>query len=85
MKDNLRNDSLLRIWDIIGRPGSKRPTCYQTVNPDFKVDVVERCQNKLRFPRPTKLGSRVTVWRASEIRELIDGLGKDVDSGSKRE
>jgi predicted DNA-binding transcriptional regulator AlpA len=25
-----------------------------------------------RFPKPIKLSERVTVWRASDIRELID-------------
>lgn len=25
-----------------------------------------------RFPKPMKLGARVTVWRVEDIRELID-------------
>lgn len=25
-----------------------------------------------RFPRPVKLGPRMTVWRVEDIRELID-------------
>lgn len=25
-----------------------------------------------RFPKPKKLGARVTVWRAEDIRELIE-------------
>lgn len=25
-----------------------------------------------RFPKPTKLGSRITVWRVEDIRNLID-------------
>ena len=25
-----------------------------------------------RFPKPMKLGSRITVWRAEDIRALID-------------
>ncbi|MCP3055854.1 helix-turn-helix transcriptional regulator [Aurantimonas marianensis] len=25
-----------------------------------------------RFPKPTKLGSRITVWRVEDIRALID-------------
>lgn len=84
MKDNLRNDSLLRIWDIIGRPGSKDRPAIKPLIPISKSTWWSGVKEG-RFPRPTKLGSRVTVWRASEIRELIDGLGKDVDSGSKRE
>jgi prophage regulatory protein len=26
-----------------------------------------------RFPRPTKLGPRTTVWKAEELREYIEG------------
>jgi len=25
-----------------------------------------------RFPKPTKLGSRITVWRVEDIRDLIE-------------
>ncbi len=28
-----------------------------------------------RFPRPVKIGPRITVWRTSDIRELIARLG----------
>ena len=28
-----------------------------------------------RFPRPTKLGTRISVWKASEIRALLLALG----------
>lgn len=30
-----------------------------------------------RFPQPRKLGPRTTVWRESEIRELIGGAEHD--------
>lgn len=30
-----------------------------------------------RFPKPLKLGPRTTVWRAEEIRALIENLGKE--------
>lgn len=30
-----------------------------------------------RFPQPVKLGPRTTVWRASDIRNLIDGEDND--------
>jgi predicted DNA-binding transcriptional regulator AlpA len=26
-----------------------------------------------RFPRPVKLGPRITAWRADDIRQLIEG------------
>jgi predicted DNA-binding transcriptional regulator AlpA len=27
-----------------------------------------------RFPKPIKLSERVTVWRASDIRDLVEGI-----------
>ena len=30
-----------------------------------------------RFPQPVKLGPRTTAWRAEDIKDLIDELGKD--------
>lgn len=29
-----------------------------------------------RYPQPVKLGPRTTVWRAEDIRELIENVGK---------
>ena len=29
-----------------------------------------------RFPKPVKLGSRITAWRAEDIRALIEQSGK---------
>ena len=29
-----------------------------------------------RFPKPVKLGPRITVWRVEDIRELIEKAGK---------
>lgn len=29
-----------------------------------------------RYPQPVKLGPRTTVWRAEDIRELIQSVGK---------
>lgn len=31
-----------------------------------------------RFPKPTKLGPKTTVWRVEDIRELIEQGVKDV-------
>jgi len=28
-----------------------------------------------RYPKPVKLGARMTAWRAEDIRTLIDSLG----------
>ncbi len=29
-----------------------------------------------RFPKPVKLGPRMTAWRVEDIRDLIDRVGK---------
>ena len=29
-----------------------------------------------RFPRPVKLGPRITAWRVEDIRALIEGVGR---------
>ena len=36
-----------------------------------------------RYPAGIKLGARTTVWRASDIAELIERLGKSVVGGAK--
>jgi len=30
-----------------------------------------------RFPKPTKLGPRINVWRAAEIYSFLENLGKE--------
>ena len=30
-----------------------------------------------RFPKPTKLGPRINVWRAAEVYAFLDSLGRD--------
>ena len=30
-----------------------------------------------RYPRPVKIGSRTTVWRAEDIRAFIEHVGKE--------
>jgi prophage regulatory protein len=30
-----------------------------------------------RFPKPVKLGPRITAWRVEDIRQLVEDLGND--------
>lgn len=32
-----------------------------------------------RYPKPVKLGPRTTVWRAEDIKALIESVGKEQD------
>ena len=58
----------LRVKDIIAPNGPipvSRSTWWQGVKDG-------------RFPKPLKLGARVTVWRVDDIRDLIEnGVNRD--------
>ena len=62
------NPGFLRVKDIIAPNGPipvSRSTWWQGVKDG-------------RFPKPFKLGARVTVWRADDIRDLIEnGVQRD--------
>ena len=62
------NSGFLRVKDIIAPNGPipvSRSTWWQGVKDG-------------RFPKPLKLGERVTVWRTDDIRDLIEnGVKRD--------
>ena len=62
------NSGFLRVKDIIAPNGPipvSRSTWWQGVKDG-------------RFPKPLKLGERVTVWRTDDIRDLIEnGVMRD--------
>lgn len=60
MKTNIHDDRFLRLNQIVP---SLVPIGKSTWWAGVKAG---------RFPRPIKLSSRVTVWRASDIRALIE-------------
>ena len=70
--DTKKNDfpinGFLRVKDIIAPNGPipvSRSTWWQGVKDG-------------RFPKPLKLGERVTVWRVDDIRDLIEnGVKRD--------
>jgi prophage regulatory protein len=59
---NLPSTGFLRLKQIIG-PGRPVPVSKSTWWAGVKDG---------RFPKPLKLGKRVTVWRAEDIRRLIE-------------
>ena len=71
MKDDTINDSLLRVWDIIGRPASNDRPAIKPLIPVSKSTWWKGVRDG-RFPKPIKLGDRVTAWKASDIQRLID-------------
>jgi predicted DNA-binding transcriptional regulator AlpA len=65
----LPNEGYLRLPQIIGD---------KTANPEIPP-VIPVCKSTWwqgiksgKFPKPIKLGHRVTVWRVADIRELIE-------------
>ena len=61
MSDQLPETGLLRLRQIIA-PNGPIPVSKSTWWAGVKDG---------RFPKPLKLGARVTVWRAEDIRGLI--------------
>jgi prophage regulatory protein len=66
--DYLQENSLLRLSQIIGNPKAKPPI------PPI-IPVKKSCWwagvKSGRFPKPLKLGPRMTVWRSSDIVALL--------------
>ena len=62
----------LRLVQIIGDPSSEPP--IPAVIPVGKTTWWEGVKSG-RFPKPVKLGSRITAWRVEDIRLLIDRVG----------
>ena len=57
---NIPNEGLLRIAQVLRFIPVSRSHWWQGVKEG-------------RYPQPMKLSERVTVWRASDIRQLITG------------
>lgn len=61
-KDNFPRTGFVRLRDILSPPGPipvSKSTWWQGIRDG-------------RFPKPLKLGKRVTVWRAEDILRLIE-------------
>ena len=77
----------LRIWNIIGDSKNNPPT--PPIIPVSRSTWYEGVRTG-RYPKPVKLGPRITAWRVEDIRKLIsnsntslhgfdghaDGMGK---------
>jgi len=63
--DGLPKDGLVRLWDIL-RPTGPIPMSKST----WWAGVEDG-----RYPKPVKLGPRITAWRVEDIRRLIEAGG----------
>ena len=71
MKTNppLDGNGLLRIKQILGDPKARPP--IHPIIPVSKSTWWAGVRSG-RFPAPVKLGPRITAWRVSDIREMIE-------------
>ena len=67
--NSLSNHSYLRLVHIIGDAKASPP--IPPIIPVSKSTWWAGVKAG-RFPRPVKLGPKITVWRASDIRALVD-------------
>lgn len=68
----LPDTGFLRLSQIIGNAKAQPP--IPAIIPIKKSAWWAGCKTG-RFPKPLKLGSRVTVWRVEDIRTLIENGG----------
>lgn len=64
---------LLRIKQIIGDPKANPP--IPGIIPVSKSTWWKGCREG-HFPKPIKIGTRTTVWRAEDIRQFTERLGQ---------
>jgi predicted DNA-binding transcriptional regulator AlpA len=67
-----KKNGYIRLPQIIGEPSSEPPV--PAVIPVGKTTWWEGVKSG-RFPKPIKLGSRITAWRVEDIRLLIERVG----------
>jgi len=72
---NLNNNGFLRLPQILGDPKSDPP--IQPLIPISKSTWWQGVRDG-RFPKPVKLSKRCTAWRASDIRNLVEGIAEGV-------
>jgi prophage regulatory protein len=67
-KSYLPETGYVRLWQIVGNPKADPP--IPPIIPISKSTWWAGVKSGL-YPRPIKLGPRITVWRVEDIRELI--------------
>lgn len=65
--NQLPETGFLRLWQIIGDEAKGIPPIYPVKKSCWWQGVKDG-----RFPKPVKLGPRVTAWRVEDIRALIE-------------
>lgn len=68
---DLPETGLVRLSQIIGNPKAKPPV--PAIIP-VSASTWWAGVSVGRFPKPVKLGERITAWRVEDIRALMEGL-----------
>lgn len=88
MGNTIQQDSFLRLHQIIGQPevtpeqaaknkkaGLKPTTPRKAIPPIIPVSATSwwnGCRAGGKYPRPYKLGPKITVWKKSEVLALLN-------------
>ena len=67
------NQSFLRLWHIIGNPKANPP--IPALIPISRTSWLNGVKSGI-FPKKISLGSRTVAWRAEDVYQLINQLGK---------
>ena len=71
---HLPETGFLRLPQIIGDPRAEPP--IPAIIPVKKSCWWDGVRSG-RFPKPVKLGPRITAWRVEDIRDLIERLARE--------
>ncbi len=74
MSNELPSLGFLRLNQIIGDPKADPP--IPPIIPVGKSTWWDGVQSG-RFPKPVKLGKRITAWRVEDIRDYIDRMANE--------
>jgi len=65
--DKLADDAFLRMADLVRTPS--RPGAEVLL--PFSSSTLWNMVSKNRFPKPVKLGNRITAWRVRDVRDWL--------------
>lgn len=76
--NTLPEAGFLRLWQIIGKRATATSKAVPPLIPVCKSTFWAGVRSG-RYPKPVKLGERVTAWRVEDIIVLIEQLAASAD------
>ena len=71
MATSLPETGYLRLPQIVGKPATKTAPAIPALIPISRSTWWQGVRTG-RYPKPVKLGERITAWRVEDIRRLIE-------------